>query len=86
MIDRPWPASKAGTWSFFTFGRGARLIYAAEPGRGFIETIGGATSKAEPLRVTRPGFRLATPFAEPTLPPVLGADTEQWLAELDLVA
>jgi CoA:oxalate CoA-transferase len=55
-------------------------------GRGFIETIGGATSKAEPLRVTRPGFRLGTPFAEPTLPPVLGADTERWLAELDLVA
>jgi hypothetical protein len=31
MIDCPWPASKAGTWSFFRFGRGARLIYAAEP-------------------------------------------------------
>ena len=36
----------------------------------------------QPLRVTRPGFRLDEEFPEPAPPPILGQDTERWLVEL----
>jgi CoA:oxalate CoA-transferase len=47
-------------------------------GRGFIELLSGPTSLGAPLRVTRPGFRLSTPFAPPSMPPTLGAHDERW--------
>jgi CoA:oxalate CoA-transferase len=53
--------------------------------RDFICTIGGETTKGAPLRVTRPGFRLSTPFPQPDLPPELGADTARWMDEIGLI-
>lgn len=52
--------------------------------RDFVRTIGGETSSGGPLRVTRPGFSLSTPFPEPTLPPKLGADTARWMEEIGM--
>ena len=51
-------------------------------GRRFVETLQAALPGDEPLRVTRPGFRLDVDYPEPTPPPVLGQDTERWLRAL----
>lgn len=51
-------------------------------GRGFVETLAAANSKGEPLRVTRPGFRLDESFPTPPPPPRLGVDTMIWLERL----
>ena len=50
--------------------------------RRFVETLPSTPDGSEPLRVTRPGFRLDEDFPLPSLPPTLGADTERWLAQL----
>ena len=51
-------------------------------GRRFVETLAAHNPKGEPLRVTRPGFRLDEDFPTPLPPPRLGADTAAWLARL----
>ncbi|WP_027555755.1 CaiB/BaiF CoA-transferase family protein [Bradyrhizobium sp. Cp5.3] len=50
--------------------------------RSFVETLPTERAGEQPLRITRPGFRLEEDFAVPSVPPVLGADTERWLARL----
>lgn len=50
--------------------------------RGFIEQLPIEGSKGRPLRVTRPGFCLEEPFPAPGAPPVLGANTCDWLERL----
>jgi crotonobetainyl-CoA:carnitine CoA-transferase CaiB-like acyl-CoA transferase len=50
--------------------------------RQFVEALPAAPGEAQPLRITRPGFRLDEDFPVPALPPELGADTERWLAQL----
>ncbi|MGJ4940685.1 CaiB/BaiF CoA transferase family protein [Bradyrhizobium sp. HKCCYLS1011] len=50
--------------------------------RHFVETLPAEPGAAQPLRVTRPGFRLDEDYPAPSQPPVLGADTERWLARL----
>ena len=50
--------------------------------RNFVETLSGANTKGEALRVTRPGFCLEEEFSSPSMPPVLGADTYTWLQRL----
>ena len=51
-------------------------------GRRFVETLAAHNPKGEPLRVTRPGFRLDEDFPTPAPPPRLGADTAAWLARI----
>jgi crotonobetainyl-CoA:carnitine CoA-transferase CaiB-like acyl-CoA transferase len=51
-------------------------------GRKFVETLPLDNHAGQPLRVTRPGFRLDEDFPAPAPPPILGQDTERWLAEL----
>jgi len=51
-------------------------------GRKFVETLPLDNHAGQPLRVTRPGFRLDEEFPEPAPPPILGQDTERWLVEL----
>lgn len=54
--------------------------------RGFVETLAATNPKGEPLRVTRPGFRLDEGFPAPQPPPRLGADTAAWLARIGYAA
>ena len=51
-------------------------------GRKFVETLPLDNHAGQPLRVTRPGFRLDEEFPQPAPPPILGHDTERWLVEL----
>jgi CoA:oxalate CoA-transferase len=51
-------------------------------GRKFVETLPLDNHAGQPLRVTRPGFRLDEEFPQPAPPPILGQDTERWLVEL----
>lgn len=50
--------------------------------RHFVETLPARPGDGEPLRITRPGFRLDEDFTPPALAPELGADTERWLGQL----
>ncbi|MCK1743196.1 CoA transferase [Bradyrhizobium sp. 139] len=50
--------------------------------RGFVETLAPEQDGAQPLRITRPGFRLDEEFSVPLPPATLGADTERWLQRL----
>ncbi|MCK1420258.1 MULTISPECIES: CoA transferase [unclassified Bradyrhizobium] len=50
--------------------------------RGFVETLAPEQDGAQPLRITRPGFRLDEEFSVPSPPATLGADTERWLQRL----
>ncbi|MDA9490323.1 CaiB/BaiF CoA transferase family protein [Bradyrhizobium sp. CCBAU 11361] len=50
--------------------------------RRFVETLPPEQAGAQPLRITRPGFRLNEEFPVPSPPPTLGADTERWLQRL----
>ncbi|UPJ48113.1 CoA transferase [Bradyrhizobium sp. 200] len=50
--------------------------------RGFVETLAPEQHGAQPLRITRPGFRLDEEFSVPSPPATLGADTERWLQRL----
>ena len=47
--------------------------------RGFVESLPGESDERQGLRVTRPGFVLDEAFPQPSAPPVLGADTTDWL-------
>ena len=51
-------------------------------GRKFVETLSLENHAGQPLRVTRPGFRLDEDFPTPVPPPILGQNTERWLVEL----
>lgn len=51
-------------------------------GRSFVETLPARVSGGQAMRVTRPGFLLDEGFPEPAPPPILGQDTERWLARL----
>jgi CoA:oxalate CoA-transferase len=51
-------------------------------GRKFVETLPATVTGGQPMRVTRPGFRLDADYPEPTPPPQLGQETEQWLRVL----
>lgn len=52
-------------------------------GRSFVETLPTDAANDQELRVTRPGFLLDGGFPEPSsAPPVLGADTADWLERL----
>jgi CoA:oxalate CoA-transferase len=51
-------------------------------GRKFVETLPVMLTNNQPMRVTRPGFRLAGDYPQPTPPPQLGQDTERWLREI----
>jgi crotonobetainyl-CoA:carnitine CoA-transferase CaiB-like acyl-CoA transferase len=51
-------------------------------GRKFVETMAATRRGNEPLRVTRPGFRLDVDYPEPAPPPLLGQDTERWLSAI----
>lgn len=48
-------------------------------GRRFVETLPATVTGNQPMRVTRPGFRLGEDYPEPSPPPQLGQDTERWL-------
>jgi crotonobetainyl-CoA:carnitine CoA-transferase CaiB-like acyl-CoA transferase len=48
-------------------------------GRKFVETLPARLASDQPMRVTRPGFRLDVDYPQPAAPPVLGQDTERWL-------
>jgi crotonobetainyl-CoA:carnitine CoA-transferase CaiB-like acyl-CoA transferase len=50
--------------------------------RRFVETLAAHNPAGEPLRVTRPGFRLDGDFPTPSPPPRLGANTSEWLSRL----
>ena len=50
--------------------------------RRFVETLPLDNHAGQPLRVTRPGFRLDEEFSAPAAPPILGQDTQRWLIEL----
>ncbi|MDH2356362.1 CoA transferase [Bradyrhizobium sp. SSUT112] len=50
--------------------------------RRFVETLVPEEAGAQPLRITRPGFRLNEEFPVPSPAPALGADTEKWLQRL----
>lgn len=58
------------------------LAEAQVSGRKFVETLSATVSGGQPMRVTRPGFRLDADFPVPTPPPELGQDTGHWLTEL----
>ena len=45
--------------------------------RGLVEALPLEGSRGDPLRVTRPGFRLDEAFPPPSAPPALGADTRR---------
>lgn len=51
-------------------------------GRKFVETLDAEVGGGQPMKVTRPGFRLGDEYPVPEPPPQLGQDTERWLAEL----
>jgi crotonobetainyl-CoA:carnitine CoA-transferase CaiB-like acyl-CoA transferase len=51
-------------------------------GRKFVETLPLPNHAGQPLRVTRPGFRLDEEFPAPVPPPILGQETERWLIQL----
>ena len=51
-------------------------------GRKFVETLPLDNHVGQPLRVTRPGFRLDEDFPAPAPPPILGQNTKPWLIEL----
>jgi crotonobetainyl-CoA:carnitine CoA-transferase CaiB-like acyl-CoA transferase len=51
-------------------------------GRKFVESLKAKVSAGQPMRVTRPGFRLETDYPEPLPPPSLGQDTDKWLRQL----
>jgi crotonobetainyl-CoA:carnitine CoA-transferase CaiB-like acyl-CoA transferase len=51
-------------------------------GRKFVETLNAEVGGGQPMKVTRPGFRLGDDYPVPGPPPQLGQDTERWLAEL----
>ncbi len=55
------------------------LAEAQITGRNFVETVPATVSGNQPMRVTRPGFRLDVDYPEPAPPPLLGQDTERWL-------
>ncbi|QQO23513.1 CoA transferase [Bradyrhizobium diazoefficiens] len=54
--------------------------------RNFVERLPAETAGEPSLRVTRPGFLLDEEFPVPSRPPILGADTERWLARLGYTA
>jgi CoA:oxalate CoA-transferase len=58
------------------------LAHAQVRERDFIESLPAARPDGQPLRVTRPGFRLADELPSPSAPPALGADTRAWLRRL----
>lgn len=58
------------------------LAEAQVSGRNFVETLPVTVSGGQPMRVTRPGFRLDADYPAPTPPPELGQDTGHWLGEL----
>lgn len=60
------------------------LDHAQVQERGFVEYLPSTNGKGEPLRVTRPGFRLADEFSPLSAPPTLGADTLSWMQRLGL--
>jgi CoA:oxalate CoA-transferase len=51
-------------------------------GRKFVETLPVTVTGSQPMRVTRPGFRLDADYPEPAPPPQLGQDTEHWLGAI----
>jgi crotonobetainyl-CoA:carnitine CoA-transferase CaiB-like acyl-CoA transferase len=50
--------------------------------RDFVERLPIANAADQPMRITRPGFRLDQPFPSPSLPPTLGQDTDRWLSRI----
>lgn len=50
--------------------------------RRFIEELPPTAMSERPMRVTRPGFTLDEPYPPPSAPPMLGADTRRWLADV----
>ena len=51
-------------------------------GRQFVETLPATVTGGQPMRVTRPGFRLDEDYPQPSPPPALGQETERWLRAL----
>ena len=50
--------------------------------RQFIEELEVRSPDEKPLLVTRPGFMIEKGFSKPTLPPILGENTDKWLLSL----
>jgi len=58
------------------------LADAQVEGRKFIERLNVEVTGGQAMRVTRPGFRLEDDYPSPSPPPLLGQDTEKWLATI----
>lgn len=74
--------NEAGVPSGCVLGVPEILTQAQLTGRKFVETLDATVTGDQPMRVTRPGFLLDIGYPHPAPPPVLGHDTEQWLAEI----